>query len=273
VDLSICHSPEDKAKEAVEQSTHEREQVGEEWDSLANDKAKQPGRGSCADPDGPSFYCVVVVVSGAKGEPVEEVANDDTGVDDSDDDGGRQHKGETDLFEDGRQVGNGRGLCVLTTVVVHHDSHQGEEDELGDSDSVQGLGEVFRVLHLGNKAWVANLPDPCSMVGSVSKENDVLIRTTGMHSQVKTRLRKALKPATKVVPSGAKAVILTGSPASSVTGLRPCMPVKMRTSRIAMPIEMAETIPIVATCSIFLGSVSKKQMIMMTMLKTSVQVP
>lgn len=48
-------------------------------------------------------------------------------------------------------------------------------------------------------------------------------------------LRRALKPATNVVPLGAQAVMMTGSSGLNPAGFLPCAPLKARVRMIAIP--------------------------------------
>lgn len=158
VKLEESEGPEDITEVAVEKGTHQRKQRREEGNGFADDPAENPGDDDASNPAGPTNGGVVVVVLCAEEDSREQVLGDNRSVEDTDDDSSGEDESKSDLLED-RSKGSDSGGCgVLAGVSVNDNTGDAEKDELGDGDGVESLGELSRILHLGDEGRVHDVP-------------------------------------------------------------------------------------------------------------------
>lgn len=100
-------------------------------------------------------------MDGALEDAEEDEAGGDGGVEDAEEDEGGDHEGEghllVDLVAEGAEGGGGHVL--VAGVDVDDGADDGEDDDLGDGDGPQRLGEVLGLAHLGDEAGERDLPD------------------------------------------------------------------------------------------------------------------
>lgn len=90
----VRDAPEDPAEEGVEQTAHERQQVGEKGNDFGNDKSDNPGCGEDAGPRGPAHDGMRGLVSAAFEDAEEDEPRRHRRVEDAEEDQGRDHEGE-----------------------------------------------------------------------------------------------------------------------------------------------------------------------------------
>jgi hypothetical protein len=61
----VCHAPEDKPKEGIEEGGHQGQQVGEERNDFCNYEGSKPGRSQNTTPGCPSNKSVLGLMSRA----------------------------------------------------------------------------------------------------------------------------------------------------------------------------------------------------------------
>jgi hypothetical protein len=88
----ICHAPENPAKEGIEQRAHKRQKICKEWDNLCNDKGKDPSCCQNTGPGRPADDGVMVLMTRAFEDTEEDKAGGDGGVEDAEEDQGRDHE-------------------------------------------------------------------------------------------------------------------------------------------------------------------------------------
>lgn len=100
-------------------------------------------------------------MDGAVKDAEEDEASGDGGVEDAEEDEGGDHKGEGHLFVDLVTEGaeGGGGHVLVAGVDVDDGADDGEDDDLGNGDGPEGLGEVLGLAHLGDEAGERDLSD------------------------------------------------------------------------------------------------------------------
>ena len=157
----VRYAPEDEAEEGVEEGGHQGEQVGEEGDDFRDDESPEPSEREDTSPSRPSDNGVGGLVDRALEDAEEDEAGGDGSVEDAEEDEGWDHEGERHLFVDLVSEGaeGGGGHVLVTGVDVDYRADDGEDDDLGDGDGPEGLGEVLGLAHLGDEAGEGDLSD------------------------------------------------------------------------------------------------------------------
>lgn len=133
----------------------------EEGDNLRNDKGQDPGTEKDGSPRKPTSHGVLVDVASSLEQTEVDEPSRDGGIQDTQEDQGRNHEGERHLLEhlvaDGTEC---RGSHILVTRVVVNDSTDNAEDEdLGNGTGPERLREVAGILHLGDETGQGDLAD------------------------------------------------------------------------------------------------------------------
>lgn len=157
----VCDAPEDEAEERVEERAHERKQVAEEGDHFGDDEGERPQHGEDAGPACPAGDGVRGHVAGVCVEAEEEETRGDGGVEDTQEDDGRDHEAEADFEIDfvAKGAESRRHVVLVSSVDVDDAADEREDDDFGDGNGPKSLGEVLRVLHFGDEGGQRDLTD------------------------------------------------------------------------------------------------------------------
>lgn len=94
----IRDPPEYPAKEGVKQRAHERQKVREEGNDLRDDEGHDPSGGENSSPGRPADDGMIALVARVFEDAKEDEAGRDGGIEDAEEDEGRDHEGERDFL-------------------------------------------------------------------------------------------------------------------------------------------------------------------------------
>ncbi|KAB8754776.1 hypothetical protein FH972_026564 [Carpinus fangiana] len=144
-----------------DERAHERQQIAEEGNDLGDDKGKHPQHGKNTSPRQPANNRVATHVAGAGEQVEEDEACGDASVQHAKEDHSRQHEAEADVLVGAVADGGKRRRehVVGAHVGVGDGAADGKDKDFGNGDGPQGLGEVARLLHLGDERGQRDLAD------------------------------------------------------------------------------------------------------------------
>lgn len=132
-------------------------------------ESSNPCEGQNTTPRSPSDNSVTALVSCALEDTEEDEASRHRSVENTQEDQGWNHEGERDLLHDFvAERSKGWGSYILVSrVCVHDGSNDTEDENFGNSDCPESLGEILGIPHLGDETWNGDLANEC--VGDVQE--------------------------------------------------------------------------------------------------------
>lgn len=154
-----------KGEARDEEAGRDGEQVREEGDGLGNDPGDQRDNSNKGQPGDPAHLGVDVLDDRVLKDAAVDVAGHDGGVDGARDEDNGQRNAKGDLGDGASRGQERRRLHVLADEHVDEGARHGVNDNLDGAEGHDGLGKVFRGMHLVHEGELAQ--------GETVGENDV----------------------------------------------------------------------------------------------------